>query len=74
MSDPRSRVELESNEQKETTEPMSKTTRIAVDGETGDATVMGAIDGDRYVIADLDREAGWISVLQTAACDLNDVR
>ena len=53
---------------------MSGTTRIAADGKTSGATVMGAIDGDRYVIADLDREAGWISICRTAARDLNDAR
>ena len=56
------------------TEPMNETTRIAADGKTSDDTVMEAIDGDRYVIADLDREAGWISACRPAACDLNDAR
>jgi len=37
-------------------------------------SVMGALDGDRFVIADLEREDRWMSVAREVTADLEDTR
>ncbi|MGQ3330085.1 DUF7556 family protein [Halorubrum sp. FL23] len=37
-------------------------------------SVMGAFDGDRFVIADLERDDRWLSVSRAVAADLEDTR
>lgn len=37
-------------------------------------SVMGALDGDRFVIADLEREDRWLSVARGVTADLEDIR
>jgi len=37
-------------------------------------SVMGALDGDRFVIADLEREDRWISVARGVTADLENTR
>jgi len=36
--------------------------------------VMGALDGDRFVIADLEREERWMSVDRGVTADLENTR
>lgn len=43
--------------------------------DTGpDHSVMGAIDSDRYVIADLECENRWITITESLAIDLHGYR
>jgi len=38
------------------------------------SSVMGAVDGNQYVIADLEQANQWISIERTVTVDLDDTR
>ncbi|WP_449404949.1 DUF7556 family protein [Halorubrum amylolyticum] len=43
--------------------------------DTGpERSVMGAVDNDRYVIADLEHESRWITIAEPLAVDLHEFR